>query len=437
IPAARKQFESVLASFPNHQRSLIMLGQIQVDAGEDKDASLTLQKAVEAGTTNWQAHNLLAIAYARIGELEKSRIECQRTAELNKNKKPAMDLLQAKLFLMEGRNQKAKEALEAFIRNYPNDSGSVEAKKYVARIDEMGKAAIKTVNDSSPEPPHSLAVTPEAAPANPAAFDRPWAPSEVDAAVPPIAPGVSCSSDEVLQKTQGRVLRQLSDLEKFGATEHVEHQFIDTYGVPEAPHFQDFDYLIFVHHTKELPYYFDEYRNGAESLYSFPSALATRGLVSLGFMVIHPVFSQDFQFTCEGLGTWKGQPAWQLHFAQRSDVPSRIRSWSLHKIIYPVPLKGRIWIGANSYNILHLETGLREPVPDLRLFREQLIVDYGPVRFESAKVELWLPWHAEMYFDMQGRRYHHRHTLTNYVLFAVDTQNKIAAPSLPPEPKEN
>jgi len=172
-------------------------------------------------------------------------------------------------------------------------------------------------------------------------------------------------------------------------------------------------------------------------LYAFPTALVTRGLVSLGFMVIHPVFSQDFQFTCEGLGTWEGQPVWQLHFSQRGDVPARIRNWSFKQSVYPIPLKGRIWIAANSYNILHLETSLREAMPDLRLYREQLIVDYGPVKFHAADVSLWLPSHADMYFDIQGRRYHHRHTLTDYVLFEVDTKNKIAGPKEPPAENEN
>lgn len=435
-PSARKQFESVLASYPTHQRSLIMLGQIQVDAGENKEASITLLKAIEVSSVNWQAHYLLAVAYARLGELEKSRLECQRTAELNKDKKPVVNLLDAKLYLMEGRNQNAREAFESFLHNFPKDPGAAEAQKYLARLDEMGKATLKPANEPSPAP-HPSAIMTDSGNPTPPAFERPWAPPEVDAAVPPTAPGVSCSLEDILLKTQRGVLRQLSDLEKFGATEHIEHQFIDMYGVPETPVVQDFDYLIFVHHTQQLPYYFDEVRNGAESLYQFPSAFATRGLVSLGFMVIHPVFSQDFQFTCEGLGSWDSQPAWQIHFAQRGDVPSRIRSWSYQKNIYPVPLKGRIWIGANSYNLLHLETGLRDPVPELRLYREQLIVDYDHVQFKSANVELWLPIHAEMYFDMLGKRYHHRHTLSDYVLFDVSTRNNIAAPTQPREPDTN
>lgn len=436
FPAARKRFESVLASYPSHQRSLLMLGQIQLDASENKDACVTLQKAVDAGNVSWQAHYLLAVAYARTGQLEKARIESQRTAELNKDKKPVADMLRSKLLLMEGRNADAREALEEFLHQFPQDPAAAEAKKYLAKIDEAEKARLKPANESAPAESHAGSVDTDTAVKTTPAFERPWAPPDVDSAVPPVAPGVACSSIDILQATQKRILKQLSDLEKFGATEHIDHQWIDTYGVPTPAVSQNFDYLIFVHYSKELAYYFDELRNGAESLYNFPTSLATRGLVSLGFMIIHPVFSQDFQFTCEGLGTWNGRPAWQIHFAQRGKVPPRIRNWSYKGTIYPIPLKGRIWIAANSYNVLHLETSLREPVADLHLDREQLIVDYGPVRFRSGATELWLPWYAEMYFDLQGRRYHHRHTLTNYVLFNVDTSSKIKIPPTT-EPPEN
>ena len=44
MPAARKQFESVLATYPAHERSLLMLGQMQLEAKENKDASSTLRK---------------------------------------------------------------------------------------------------------------------------------------------------------------------------------------------------------------------------------------------------------------------------------------------------------------------------------------------------------------------------------------------------------
>ena len=40
-----------------------MLGQMDLEANDNQQASLTLQKAVEADTHNWRAHYLLALAF--------------------------------------------------------------------------------------------------------------------------------------------------------------------------------------------------------------------------------------------------------------------------------------------------------------------------------------------------------------------------------------
>jgi hypothetical protein len=75
-----------------------------------------------------------------------------------------------------------------------------------------------------------------------------------------------------------------------------------------------------------------------------------------------------------------------------------------------------------------METDLREPVSAIELSREHLVIDYGPVNFEHNKTMLWLPWHADMYMQVKDKRFHHRHTLTNYALFSVDTDHQISAP---------
>jgi Flp pilus assembly protein TadD len=432
MPAARKQFEAVLATNPAHERSLLMLGQMQLEAKENKDAIATLQRAVEADSNNWRAHYLLAVAYIRTEELSKAEIEAGRAGDLNQEKASAMKFLRAKILLVEGKDAEAQQAFQSFIKDYPKDAAVPDAQKFLDKIEEAKKA-----NAAAAIPPPDALKPSDAAEsvaAVAAALKKPWAPPEVDAGIPPTVPGVSCSLEDVLHNTQQRILKQLGDLEKFSATERIDHQVIDSSGVWTTPLSRDFNYLIFVHHNKTLPYYFVEDRKGNETNNSFPTGIATRGLVSLGFMIVNPVFSKDFQFTCEGLGSRNGKPAWQLYFVQRVDVPSRVRSWKYKNVNYPIPLKGRMWIGANNFNIMHLETALREPVAGLRLNREQLAVDYGPVRFQSAATELWLPSQGEMYFDLMGHRYHHKHTLTNYLLFDVDTKNKIKAPPVPTEP---
>jgi hypothetical protein len=125
-----------------------------------------------------------------------------------------------------------------------------------------------------------------------------------------------------------------------------------------------------------------------------------------------------------------------MRFEQHKERPSRIRIWRNGRGRFAIPLKGRVWINASSYDVLHLETDLREPVSDLQLSRDHLLIDYGPVQFNNGKTSLWLPWYAEMYMELRGKRYHHRHTLTNYMLFSVDTQNTIAAPKNVPDQEQ-
>jgi hypothetical protein len=42
-----------------------------------------------------------------------------------------------------------------------------------------------------------------------------------------------------------------------------------------------------------------------------------------------------------------------------------------------------------------------------------------------------------MYFELWGKRYHHRHSLTDFILFSVDTSDKIKLPEVVPRPVEN
>ena len=98
---------------------------------------------------------------------------------------------------------------------------------------------------------------------------------------------------------------------------------------------------------------------------------------------------------------------------------------------YPVALRGRAWIAADSYQILRLETDLVAGVPEIRLVADHTAIEYGPVRFQNSKVDMWLPQSAEVYFDWKGRRMHRRHSFSNYLLFSVDEKQHISAPKEP------
>jgi hypothetical protein len=56
-------------------------------------------------------------------------------------------------------------------------------------------------------------------------------------------------------------------------------------------------------------------------------------------------------------------------------------------------------------------------------------LDYGPVQFEQKKLQLWLPLEAEIFLNVNGKRFHHRHTYSDYRVFSVDLGLKQGSPT--------
>jgi hypothetical protein len=173
----------------------------------------------------------------------------------------------------------------------------------------------------------------------------------------------------------------------------------------------------------------EEYRNGLMDLEQFPERIATLGLTAL-VMVFHPVYVGDYDLACEGLSRWHGGLAWQVHFRQRPDKPARLRSYRVNERSFPISLRGRAWISADTFQVVSLETDLVSPVPQIQLRAEHIGIEYMPVKFASHHQQLWLPESAEIYFDYGNRRMHRRHHFRDYMLFAVDEKQQISLPNI-------
>src|SRR6185437_11493434 len=98
----------------------------------------------------------------------------------------------------------------------------------------------------------------------------------------------------------------------------------------------------------------------------FPDRIATLGLPSLA-LVFHERYRDGYVFDCEGLGEWNNQATWLIHFRQRADRVPRIRGYNIGGVLYPIGLTGRAWIAADSFQILHMEADLINPIPKIKL----------------------------------------------------------------------
>jgi tetratricopeptide (TPR) repeat protein len=423
--AARVRYEQAIALSPAHEHALVALGELQLRNNNAADASTTLEKAVHANTMSYRAHFFLASAYAQQRKFASAKPHVQRAIELSGDKLPMGHALLGQILAGEGDPIAARHEFELILHNYPNDSAAMVAR---GGIDDLEKPPPAGKEYAIPD---LLLPTHESMAAD---ASGPWGPSDVDNNKPGVASDVSCSAADIVERTGEASTEQIENFEKFMASEHIEHEEIDRHGNPGHIRSRDFTYLAFIDRDKSGQVFLQESRDGGTGINSFPTSLATVGLMGLGSSVFHPGFASALDFTCEGLGQWRGKPAWLVYFRQKPDQRSYLRLWQTHTKSVEVPLRGRVWVAATTYQVLHVETDLREPMKELELTRDHLSIDYGPVSFQNGNTELWLPWYADMYLELHHRRYHHRHTLSNYELFAVDTKSTIGKPKGAEEP---
>jgi len=251
-----------------------------------------------------------------------------------------------------------------------------------------------------------------------------WVPPDVDASVPNVDPNVECPLPHILNGAGQRMKQFVGNLEKFTASEQVEHSVVDALGARQTPAVRKFDYVVMVSRERAGGFMLEEYRNGSIDPGQFPAQIATQGLPGIA-LLFHPFLASDFKFSCEGLGEWKGSAAWQVHFAQRADRPGRLLAYSAGGRSSAVALKGRAWIDPGTFQVLRLESDLVEPLKDFDLTEQHIVISYQRVQFRAQEQQLWLPQVADLYVQRQGHRYYRRHTFSNFQLFTVDTSENI------------
>jgi hypothetical protein len=241
-----------------------------------------------------------------------------------------------------------------------------------------------------------------------------------------VLPNIACPLPLVLQGVEQTVKELVSNLDRFSATERVEHFTVHPDGGLGVSNARSFDYVVVISRSEKW-FGIDEYRDGGLDPSIFPSGIATQGLPAMA-LIFHPMFAGDFNFVCSGLGVWEGRPAWQVQFEQRPDRPNQIRSYIIHENTYSVPLKGSAMIDAGTFQVLRLDSELIAPVEKIKLRQERIEIEYAPVQFRTEEQQMWLPQSAELYVERGGNHYYRRHTFSKFQVFTVGTDQKVHAP---------
>lgn len=450
---AAPYLEKAVSLDPKQTEALLALGTVRYDQGNNAKAIETLKQAVESAPESWQAHWLLAAALLRSGDNQRASEEAASALKYGKDKAEAAMLIRGEALANLGKRDEARKTFSDYLQRNPHDP---QADKIRAAIAELAKPPAPPAAAMQPQPPvaapskakadspagpppavqptpvaRATSATPVAAPVNaPAALPakETWAPADVDAVKPEVIPGVACQLPGILKRAGTNVAVLVANLEKFSATESFQAVEIGPNGQLSRPVAQKFSYMAFIQKVRPHLVHIEELREPDPAAHLGGEPLMSIGVPALA-LVFHPDYSGNFTWKCEGMGEWKGQPAWAIHFQQRPDRPlSPIAGFVTRTGDYRLGLKGRAWVAANGDQVLNLTVDLVKPLEPVQLEREHFAIDYELVTFHGQRVALWLPESIDAYFRYRGHSYHQYSRFSQFELFWTAARQRIDEP---------
>ncbi|HKU27766.1 MAG TPA: hypothetical protein VJQ54_20010, partial [Candidatus Sulfotelmatobacter sp.] len=235
----------------------------------------------------------------------------------------------------------------------------------------------------------------------------------------------SCPLPQILHGASERAAEMVDNLQRFTATEQIEHTEFKNNGKPRKSANQLFSYVAEIDQAPSGAFWIEEYRTGKSENDSPP--LSDTGTAAFA-LIFHPQKIANFEFHCEGRTELRGIPAWQLRFEESPDPRKSFHQIRINRSVYQLRFKGRAWIAADNYDILRLQTDLVAPISQIHLQLEHLDISYAPVDFDKPRFRVWLPESAAMQISYRGHRYQRVHKFSHFQLFLVVTEQTIKEP---------
>ncbi len=423
---AQKYFEKASTIDPHNVQALTQLGKLRFVEKNYAGARKVLEQAVLVDNEFWNAYYLLSDSCLRLKDYEHAREYAQLAVDKGKGAGDDAYLVLGQAQAHLGHDQEAIQALKSYLQHNPNSAAVTQVRNYIVQIERHAADSVKAgrIVPTTTYSVDTIEVANDTDEIRLAA--KTWEPAGIDDAKPQVAADVTCPYDRVMDQAGNRVKELVDNVGKFAAMEKVVHENVDELGHPLTHETRQFDYSVEISESKGY-LGVDEFRAAHGGLADFPEQIATRGFPALA-LVFHPVMRDNFQMTCEGLGQWKNQATWLVYFRQRDDRTNRIHNYRVGNDTYAADLKGRAWIAAENFQIVHMESELVSPIRKIQLLTEHQSVDYGPVLFAAKNEELWLPKNADLYIDFRRRRFHRRHSFDRFLLFSVDSTDKQKMP---------
>jgi hypothetical protein len=412
-PEAFNSFSRAAAADPRFVLPYEQMAVLSVTAGKWQKAVDETNQALElnprGNLDEWFYH---ALANYQLKNLDIAQASTAKSLSMDPlHVQPATEQLLAVILSAKHDQRGALEHLRNCL-TYLSPGPNLElVKRQIAQIESrLAQKAAAAEPDSSTTPETDSSAAP------------------MDADVPSV--DSSCQLDDLLSRVTHHVEEFVDNVDRFTANEVLVHKRFDRDGSLKGEAETRSNYVAMIQKMQSGLFAVTEYRAAIQEI-NLKGAIRANVAAAL-VLIFHPSHLQEFAITCAGPADWSGYDTWRVDFRQRLDRPATMSGFEAgNGKEYTVLLKGSAWIDRNTFQIVHMETDLMKPIPEMKLKMLHQSVDYGFVLFAGAADTLWLPQTAEVTADFRGQRLAERHTYSKFQIFSVDTEEKF---KLPPEP---
>jgi hypothetical protein len=251
-----------------------------------------------------------------------------------------------------------------------------------------------------------------------------------------LIPGLEPVTDQaqltpILDAVGAKIIDMIKDFPNTSSLEEIHQEKIGHRGDVSDAQDQKFRYLCVVPAQAWGPG-FVEYRSDLSGTEALPRGLAEGFMLTKGFasteLIFHPSYRSESTFHYLGQQKVDGRNTYVVAFAQipgKAHLTGNFRRGQSTVVTYS---QGLAWIDSASYQIIRLHTDLLAPLPEIKLDREAMNIEFNEVHFKALKDSFWLPHEVSVTLNWNGKELRNTHDYSDFKVFNVDASQKIGKP---------
>jgi tetratricopeptide (TPR) repeat protein len=235
----------------------------------------------------------------------------------------------------------------------------------------------------------------------------------------------------ILDGVGARILEMTQNFPNTSSLEVIHQEKLGKKGKVQGSQDQKFRYLCMVPRRAWGPG-FTEYRTDAAGGEALPVGIDDGFMLTKGFaattLIFHPTYRSESTFRYLGRQDVNGRHAFVVAFAQTPAKAHIVGAFRQGESRITTFSQGLAWVDSGTYQIIRLHTDLLMPLPELRLEKEALNVEFSEVRFKHLQEGVWLPEQVTVTIDWNGKELRNTHSYSDFSIFNVDASEKIGEP---------